>query len=64
MEQIKIRTRRLAKQQRTWLKRFRAHPRAVWLPADGLSPPELAGRALAVIQQRFPGGPGKAESPG
>ncbi len=45
MEQIKIRTRRLAKQQRTWLKRFRAHPRALWLAADGLSGPELAQRA-------------------
>jgi tRNA dimethylallyltransferase len=31
VEQIKIRTRRFAKQQRTWLRRFRALPRVTWL---------------------------------
>lgn len=34
IEQIKIRTRRFAKQQRTWLKRFRALPRSFWMRID------------------------------
>lgn len=45
-EQTKIQTRRFAKQQRTWFKRFRG---VHWLPAAERSPDELAGEALAVI---------------
>jgi len=35
VEEIKIRTRRFAKQQRTWLKRFRAYPRSLWISVKG-----------------------------
>jgi tRNA dimethylallyltransferase len=49
IEQIKIRTRRYAKQQRTWLRRFRLHPDAAWLPAGSLDPAELATRALEAV---------------
>ena len=34
VEQIKIRTRRYAKQQRTWLRQFRIHGGSVWLDAS------------------------------
>ena len=51
VEQIKIRTRRYAKQQRTWLRRFRHQPGvpSFWLPAAELSAQELAGQALAHL---------------
>jgi tRNA dimethylallyltransferase len=49
VEQIKIRTRRFARQQRTWLRRFRIHPQATWLAADGLSTQELVEKSLAAI---------------
>jgi tRNA dimethylallyltransferase len=60
IEQIKIRTRRFARQQRTWLRRFRVHPHAVWIPADDLSPQELVEKSLTAIRpspQRRPAGP-------
>ena len=50
VEQIKIRTRRLARKQRSWLKRFRGHPDSVWIVADDLTPRELAGKALGVVR--------------
>ncbi|MBT8484532.1 MAG: tRNA (adenosine(37)-N6)-dimethylallyltransferase MiaA [Phycisphaerales bacterium] len=50
-EQIKIRTRRFAKQQRTWLRRFRAYPNTVWLPAAELTPQDLVEKALAWIAE-------------
>jgi tRNA dimethylallyltransferase len=34
VEQIKTRTRRFAKQQRTWLKRFRDREKSLWIEAD------------------------------
>lgn len=34
LEQTKIRSRRLGKQQRTWLRRFRLVPGSLWLPGD------------------------------
>ena len=37
-ERIKIGTRRFAKQQRTWLRRFRILPRTIWLSAEGKPP--------------------------
>lgn len=46
IEQTKILTRRFAKTQRTWLKRYRG---VHWLPADRLSPSELAIAALSAI---------------
>lgn len=49
IEQIKIRTRRFAKQQRTWLRRFRAWPQSAWLDAANTSMQSLADTALAAI---------------
>jgi tRNA dimethylallyltransferase len=49
IEQIKIRTRRFARQQRTWLRRFRVRPESAWIPADGLSTQELVEQSLAAI---------------
>lgn len=45
-EQTKIQTRRLAKQQRTWLRRFRG---VHWLPAAELDAEALATRAHEVV---------------
>ncbi len=49
LEQIRVRTRRYAKQQRSWLRRFRVHPQSTWIAADGLSPQELVEKALAAV---------------
>ena len=49
IEQIKIRTRRYAKQQRTWLRRFRTRPNSAWIQAAELAPQQLADKALAAI---------------
>jgi tRNA dimethylallyltransferase len=49
IEQIKIRTRRFAKHQRTWLRRFRPHERSTWLPAADLTPQVLVDKALTAI---------------
>ena len=50
VEQIKIRTRRFAKQQRTWLRRFRAHPRSHWIAAtDDRDATSIATEALDAI---------------
>jgi tRNA dimethylallyltransferase len=43
-ERTKILTRRFAKQQRTWLRRFQG---VSWLPAQSMSPTEMAQRALS-----------------
>lgn len=43
-ERTKVLTRRFAKQQRTWLRRFQ---QVSWLPAEAMAPAELAQRALA-----------------
>lgn len=57
VEQIKIRTRRLAKQQRTWLRRFRSHPGSVWLEADRLQPQAIVEKALrAIVPESAPSG--------
>lgn len=50
-EQIKIRTRRFAKQQRTWLRRFRRYPGSTWLDAAGLTPQDLVRKALEALTQ-------------
>lgn len=52
IEQIKIKTRRFAKQQRNWLRRFRSYPHSRWIEAADLSGLELATQALAAIIER------------
>lgn len=52
VEQIKIGSRRFAKQQRTWLRRFRHTSSSIWIEADGLSPQELVFEALAGVEGR------------
>ena len=52
IEQIKIGSRRFAKQQRTWLRRFRHTSGSIWIEADGLSPQELVFEALAGVEGR------------
>jgi tRNA dimethylallyltransferase len=42
-ERTKVLTRRFAKQQRTWLRRFQ---QVSWLPAEAMNPVEMAQRAL------------------
>jgi len=51
-ERVKIETRRFAKAQRTWLKRFRG---VHWLEADEASPGQLAENALFVVQSALKG---------
>lgn len=50
VERIKIETRRFAKNQRTWLKRFRARPGAVWLATEGNNPADLADLACRGLE--------------
>jgi tRNA dimethylallyltransferase len=49
IEEVKVATRRFAKHQRTWLRRFKLLPGAVFLAADELSTQELVNAALAAI---------------
>ena len=60
-EQIKIGTRRFAKQQRTWLRRFRILPRTIWLSAEGKTAPELASEAENYILSTYGGSSPSAE---
>ncbi|MHC4996920.1 MAG: tRNA (adenosine(37)-N6)-dimethylallyltransferase MiaA [Planctomycetota bacterium] len=46
LERVKIDTRRFAKSQRTWLKRYRG---VHWIKADHLTPQQIAERAIDVI---------------
>ncbi len=48
-EAIKVRTRRYAKQQRTWLRRFRAVPGSVWVDGPQTSTEAAAGLVLKKI---------------
>ena len=50
IEQMKIRTRRYAKQQRTWLRRFKSHPSSIWIDAAELTTAELTNRARKAIE--------------
>lgn len=52
VEEVKIRTRRFAKQQRTWLRRFRVVADSVWLDAADRSAQDLAEQALTFIRRR------------
>lgn len=54
IEQIKIRTRRFAKQQRTWLRKFQAHPRSTWFETEELSPQEIVNKAITAISEIAP----------
>ena len=49
-EEIKIRTRRYAKQQRTWMKRFRARPGSVILKADSGPTRGFASEVLGSLR--------------
>ena len=64
IEQIRIQTRRFARQQRTWLRRFRAHPRAVWLDAAGEATQELVESAIRVIDAAGPAAGGSITADG
>lgn len=50
IERIKIETRRFAKNQRTWLRRLRAHPGSVWLEAETAPP---SHHAQPILHQLF-----------
>ncbi|MEL7472643.1 MAG: tRNA (adenosine(37)-N6)-dimethylallyltransferase MiaA [Planctomycetota bacterium] len=52
VEQIKIETRRFAKNQRTWLRRLRRTPGSVWLDAAEADRPTLRGAVLRAIGVR------------
>ncbi len=54
IEQIKIRTRRYAKQQRTWLRRFRAHPWAIWLNAADRTASQLVDEIMHAMADFAP----------
>ncbi len=49
IEQIKIRTRRFAKQQRTWLRKFRVNSRSAWIEADELPAQDIVDKAITAI---------------
>jgi len=63
IERVKIETRRFAKQQRTWLKRYRG---VHWLEAGRGDPDELAAAAIRIVAEatgRTPTGPDRAHQP-
>ncbi|MCA9295733.1 MAG: tRNA (adenosine(37)-N6)-dimethylallyltransferase MiaA, partial [Phycisphaerales bacterium] len=49
IELIKIRTRRLGKQQRTWLRRFRPLSCSIWISADELDHNDIVSQALTSL---------------
>jgi tRNA dimethylallyltransferase len=51
VERIKIETRRFAKNQRTWLKRFRTVPGSIWLEESGA---RASGSVEMVVARLFP----------
>lgn len=55
-EQIKMDTRRLAKNQRTWLNRLRTRPESHWISAANKTPDEIAQVVLSAIFPTPPGG--------
>jgi len=57
IEQVKIRTRRLGKQQRTWLRRFRHLPGSTWIQATDSSTEDVVSEALtAILEHPLSGG--------
>lgn len=51
IEQIKIATRRFAKQQRTWLRRFSAYPRSECIRITDISPQDVEAQAFKIINK-------------
>ncbi|MCH2152673.1 MAG: hypothetical protein MK089_04965, partial [Phycisphaerales bacterium] len=49
IEQIKIRTRRFAKHQRTWLKRFLAQHAGIWIDCSQKDTQEIVNKAVSEI---------------
>lgn len=49
LERVKIESRRLAKNQRTWLRRLRPTPRSLWLDAAEGGPTDWASRILQSL---------------
>lgn len=49
IERTKIETRRFAKNQRTWLKRFRARPGGLWLEGEGREARDLAQTVISQV---------------
>lgn len=52
LEQVKIRTRRFAKQQRTWLRRFRQLQPALWLKKVEIQSQDAATEAVAWVLEQ------------
>ena len=52
LEQVKIRTRRFAKQQRTWLRRFQLIKPALWLEKTGKRTQDGANEAVAWVLEQ------------
>ncbi|MBL4591606.1 MAG: tRNA (adenosine(37)-N6)-dimethylallyltransferase MiaA [Phycisphaerales bacterium] len=49
IERVKIETRRLAKNQRTWLRRLKPRAGSIWVQASGRDPSELATEVIGRI---------------
>jgi tRNA dimethylallyltransferase len=49
VEKTKIETRRFAKNQRTWLKRFRSMPGSIWIPMPQVTPDQAAQTVVQNI---------------
>ncbi|UCD76730.1 MAG: tRNA (adenosine(37)-N6)-dimethylallyltransferase MiaA [Phycisphaerales bacterium] len=64
VEQVKIRTRRYAKQQRTWLRRFKAKGNSIWLEAGQESPQDLVQQAVTFIDSQLSPHPRSASGGG
>ena len=52
VEAIKVRTRRYAKQQRTWLKKFSAAPGTLWIDADHTPAAAWSGQVIGWLDGR------------
>ena len=52
VEQIKIRTRRFAKQQRTWLKRFLAEVGGTWIDCSKKGTQDIVDQAVTSILKK------------
>lgn len=49
VEQIKIESRRFARKQRTWLKRFRSHRPSIWLDMSRMNLQDAVGKVLEFV---------------
>lgn len=57
VEQIKIRTRRFAKQQRTWLRRFRTGGNSAWINVESMELHHIVDKAVTAVRQFAPPAP-------